>query len=1121
MTAYSRITLLLQFCSSFLLFLSLATWGAPGFSSNPPPTSANQSIFVGEAAIGHPITTDINISEVGDELLQLFTPNNNPLWSGVDAQEFKLLTPLPINIENNTSVKQLVVQCIPQNANTRTATLNFETNDSNNSEVSYNFSCTGLPNVADYKSQPTERRGVFITTNGLGKPGTAGIEFFELGTKDLMLDKPFSLSGNLLEGPHANEFKVLTPLPLVIADGKASQTLVVQCNPTLEGLRTATLKLDTNIPNTPKLFYPLGCIGNYTADPEFTSFPETDTDIEFTQTRPGKPTRAWLTLLNQGESTKSPLPLSVVKVSNAKVTGAHATEFALHLLDSRATLLTYNETQLLPIQDFDLVGESLPRQLAITCTPNDVGERTATLNLETSDPNYSAVNYQLSCPSSEDVPPSDIILSNMVIKEAEVEGTLVGVLETLDENTNDTHTYALLDDSNGLVRLSGNNVVLAQTAIFSSKPYSIKIRSMDSTGSTLEKIFNIRVQSNVKFDAKVFSETRGILVDAVNTSELFTLTGIIEPSPVHENLNAQLEVVYTYTDPSNTSITLPPINLGRQALPNPSTPIEVQLYKGNLLFLPGTINVELSYILDSGEKRSGLAKSLIIAQNSAPTDIELSAQQVAENSPVGSLVGTLETIDDDQGDTFIYALVDNPGTPFGYFEIVGDELRIANSFPVNFEDTPSLTLTLRSIDAAGKFVDKAFTLEVTNEIEAQFFGELRSAGTLLPNSPDTVPTVQGDRPLTLTTRILPEPSHIGKAAEIYYAFNFVNVFVENTLPPLDGVLESNVILTERMDYTVFDSILTELSGTAQIQVGYRLLDGSFDGNDIIAAFNIKAKTSLQQSWNTLSHPLCNGDYTLPNMLDLSTLPVDFTGSVLLEQINAIPTISEANLVVQQDALNNTLFVEAGGLRMAWWPLLLRQDHNVLDASIAISPRQILKLVTSEQLEIIAQPAVHHLCALQTALSENTFRDLQVSDNGNIHATIDDENFISMRADVLLLDTEQVEAGFSRLADSLALLVLLDTDGTLKQQLFYASPAWPEQLAANVTNLVFTSPQQLSFDFDGVRYTGIPALQVKRATFDEDTFLQIETQGDENADGVDDFEVLYNNGDKQLFYGIAP
>ena len=137
--------------------------------------------------------------------------------------------------------------------------------------------------------------------------------------------------------------------------------------------------------------------------------------------------------------------------------------------------------------------------------------------------------------------------------------------------------------------------------------------------------------------------------------------------------------------------------------------------------------------------------------DTAPTDIALSAATVAENQPAGTPVGTLSTTDPDAGDTFTYSLVPGTGSADnGSFKIVGDALQTNAS--LDFEATPTLTIRVRSTDSGGLFVEKAFTITVTNVNEAPTNIALSNAsidenqpsgtpiGTLTATDPDAAQT---------------------------------------------------------------------------------------------------------------------------------------------------------------------------------------------------------------------------------------------------------------------------------------------------------------------------------------------------------------------------------------------
>ncbi len=108
----------------------------------------------------------------------------------------------------------------------------------------------------------------------------------------------------------------------------------------------------------------------------------------------------------------------------------------------------------------------------------------------------------------------------------------------------------------------------------------------------------------------------------------------------------------------------------------------------------------------------------VTATNEAPTDIVLSHNSVAENTTPGGIVGTLSTIDPDASEPFAYALVSGQGdTDNSSFSIavLGNSL-IVRAEP-DYETKNSYTIRVRSTDSGGLYVEKSFTIHVTDADE--------------------------------------------------------------------------------------------------------------------------------------------------------------------------------------------------------------------------------------------------------------------------------------------------------------------------------------------------------------------------------------------------------------------
>jgi hypothetical protein len=108
-------------------------------------------------------------------------------------------------------------------------------------------------------------------------------------------------------------------------------------------------------------------------------------------------------------------------------------------------------------------------------------------------------------------------------------------------------------------------------------------------------------------------------------------------------------------------------------------------------------------------------KSSFVANN-APTDISLSSSSIAENSSVGSVVGTLSATDA-EGGAMVFSLVAGAGsTDNSSFSISGNQLLTAVA--LNYESKSSYSIRIRATDSTNLTYEEAFTINVTNVNEA-------------------------------------------------------------------------------------------------------------------------------------------------------------------------------------------------------------------------------------------------------------------------------------------------------------------------------------------------------------------------------------------------------------------
>ncbi|MGI9450831.1 MAG: cadherin domain-containing protein, partial [Geminicoccaceae bacterium] len=97
--------------------------------------------------------------------------------------------------------------------------------------------------------------------------------------------------------------------------------------------------------------------------------------------------------------------------------------------------------------------------------------------------------------------------------------------------------------------------------------------------------------------------------------------------------------------------------------------------------------------------------------NETPVDITLVGGSVDENASSSTVVATLSTVDADAGDSFSYAITSDPS---GFFEIVGNEVRVASGASIDYEVAASHDVTIRVTDSGGLTYDEVVTLTVSD-----------------------------------------------------------------------------------------------------------------------------------------------------------------------------------------------------------------------------------------------------------------------------------------------------------------------------------------------------------------------------------------------------------------------
>jgi hypothetical protein len=201
----------------------------------------------------------------------------------------------------------------------------------------------------------------------------------------------------------------------------------------------------------------------------------------------------------------------------------------------------------------------------------------------------------------------------------------------------------------------------------------------------------------------------------------FTSAGVatsISPGPANESAQT---VTFTVTNNNSSLFTV-------SAQPAIAA-------NGTLTFTPGidagTATVSVTAVDSGGTANGGINTSptqifTINITNSAPTNIVLSSATIAENNAPNATIGTLSTTDPNPGNTFTYSFASG-GVDNASFTLTGNTLKITPSG--DFETKSSYAIRIRSTDQGGLFVDKDFTITITNVNEAPTISNVADQST--------------------------------------------------------------------------------------------------------------------------------------------------------------------------------------------------------------------------------------------------------------------------------------------------------------------------------------------------------------------------------------------------------
>jgi hypothetical protein len=296
--------------------------------------------------------------------------------------------------------------------------------------------------------------------------------------------------------------------------------------------------------------------------------------------------------------------------------------------------------------------------------------------------------------------PDTFQLSNNIVAENQPIGTGVGILSTTDQDVSDIHTYSLVtgtgDIDNSKFSISGTGLETAIILDFEAQnSYSICLQTNDGNGGVLQQVFVITATDNNDIPILISS------TDTTVTENQPTGTVVATLSTTDQDVSD----VHTYSLVTGTGDT------DNSKFNINGTDLETAI------ILDFEAQNSYSIRIKTDDNNGGILEQIFIISaidsNDIPTLISSTDTSVTENQPIGTIVGTLSTTDQDVSDVHTYSLVTGTGdTDNSKFSINGTDLETA--IILDFESQSSYSIRVKTDDNNGGTLEQIFIISAIN-----------------------------------------------------------------------------------------------------------------------------------------------------------------------------------------------------------------------------------------------------------------------------------------------------------------------------------------------------------------------------------------------------------------------
>ena len=314
----------------------------------------------------------------------------------------------------------------------------------------------------------------------------------------------------------------------------------------------------------------------------------------------------------------------------------------------------------------------------------------------------STQTFTINLNNLDDTDPTQPTLDNLTVDENAANDTVVGTLSSSDpDNIGTAFTFAITDDAGGRFKIVNDEVQVANSNLLdyeSTTSHTITVRvTEDDSSQTSTQTFTIDL-NNLDDTDPTQPTLDNLTVDENAAND--TVVGTLSSSDPD---NIGTAFTFAITDDAG----------GRFKIVND----EVQVANSNLLDYEDTTSHTITVQVTEDDSSQTSTQTFTIDLNNLddtdPTQPTLDNLTVDENAANDTVVGTLSSSDPDNiGTAFTFAITDNAG---GRFKIVNDEVQVANSNLLDYEDTTSHTITVQvTEDDSSQTSTQTFTINLNN-----------------------------------------------------------------------------------------------------------------------------------------------------------------------------------------------------------------------------------------------------------------------------------------------------------------------------------------------------------------------------------------------------------------------